>query len=405
MPANYKPIFITYISKSADVVDFVDAGFKSLIIDVPLFSLGAVNNDCVQTDVSVIKQIYDAIKQYRSDIEVSLCIDVLFYDKFEKPFQTVIKYALSVGIEEFRVQDFGLAYLIKEISAKARIIFTPMIGYANSKSLQACVKSMGLSGVSLPIEMSQNDIILATHSLANVTIDLLVQGSILLQYSPRRMISGAIGEDMLNSTENYFNIEATDQNNRKCFFNDNQHGLTMYAGIERSLLKKMDTLITLPIDRWLFDCRQSSNSLKYAIKSAYAYNAYYDAVIEGDNNYVMKAYLDEFYKLTLRKQHAGFFMANRTDKTDFEAINKRESRRDVGMVIDSIRDKNLTIELYEDIAIGELLEFHTPEGRIKKLRLDSMKDLHDCQLSSAKEGDIIRITWMRAVVVKTKLRR
>ena len=121
------PRFATYYSQVSELPHLVKAGFTSLIIDIPEISLGAQGPYNPQTTFAQISNLAAAARAQAPEVQLSLSMDILFYDHLEEMASRAIKVAKEDNIHHFRVQDLGMAGLIKEILPQAKIIFTPLI--------------------------------------------------------------------------------------------------------------------------------------------------------------------------------------------------------------------------------------------------------------------------------------
>ena len=77
----------------------------------------------------------------------------------------------------------------------------------------------------------------------------------------------------------------------------------------------------------------------------------------------------------------GYFNVNKTDKIFVKLKNHRLQRRDenfVGTVVDVKKDQFIAIKVENkkaELSVDKLVEFTTPEGKIKSMPLRSIKNI------------------------------
>lgn len=84
-------------------------------------------------------------------------------------------------------------------------------------------------------------------------------------------------------------------------------------------------------------------------------------------------------------------------------VADKEETRLSAVVLDSVNGKNFTVEVWQQIMVGEEFMLKTPEGKQIILKINRMWDLKDVLQEKADKGQLIKISWHKGVVPGSKL--
>jgi len=119
------------------------------------------------------------------------------------------------------------------------------------------------------------------------------------------------------------------------------------------------------------------------------------------------------YKLCIKQNKDGFFLypqiteqlKEKEQNLDVRRLSKYQKRKVtgkyLGIVLDSLPSKWLTISIKKPIKLGRKIKFLTTENKLHELAITEIKDLCNNLLTSASKNKIIRIKSNRQVLPRT----
>jgi collagenase-like PrtC family protease len=303
-------------------------------------------------------------RKIRPDVKLSANCDLLAH---HGDLAAIEKWAGTVkkaGVDTFRIQDPGLISLLD-----AEIELATETGNQNIESLSyfsGKAKRQILSN-----EMPKSEIAKAIEKV-RCEFEIQVQGPILLQYSLRRFLgrnTTVLAQDAEYAGRNYV-------------FHDNAHGHFMFLYFDRCLLNSMAELEALGLAGWLIDARgESEEYLATAIRA-----------------YQGKASLADLEKTAQRSQKPGFFKMNKTDQ---DLGRKTSERKKIGVVLDCVAGKSMTLELSMPLAENQALEIETPEGKRLAASAEGMRSVWGESISQARPAQLVCLKWHKGVTPKS----
>lgn len=117
----------------------------------------------------------------------TICADGELFDAYN-----LVKYALSVGVDAFIVQDIGVAKMIKECFPTAKIHASTQTSVMTPKGAEA-LKELGFSRMVLPREMTAEEILEIRNS-TDLELEMFIHGALCMSVSGQCALSAMIGQ-------------------------------------------------------------------------------------------------------------------------------------------------------------------------------------------------------------------
>lgn len=128
---------------------------------------------------------------HRRGVKVYLTLNIVISDEeFESAYETV-KYALSIGIDAFIIQDIGLAKMIKAHFPQAKLHGSTQMSIMTPAGVKYA-ENLGFTRVVLPREMSLEEIREIRKS-TDLELELFVHGALCMCVSGQCYLSSMIG--------------------------------------------------------------------------------------------------------------------------------------------------------------------------------------------------------------------
>lgn len=138
------------------------------------------------------KELYDAVKYCHSHgAKIYLTLNIVMSDdEFEQMYKEV-KYALSIGVDAFIIQDIGVAKFIKEHFPQARLHGSTQMSIMTVSGVKYA-EEMGFSRVVLAREMNIDEIREIRES-TDIELEMFVHGALCMCVSGQCYLSSMIG--------------------------------------------------------------------------------------------------------------------------------------------------------------------------------------------------------------------
>lgn len=138
------------------------------------------------------KELFEAVRYCHSHgVKVYLTLNILIGDtEFEQMYHTV-KYALSIGVDVFIVQDIGAAKFIREHFPQARLHGSTQMSIMTVQGVKYA-ENLGLSRVVLPREMTAEEIYEIKEN-TDIELEVFVHGALCMCVSGQCYLSSMIG--------------------------------------------------------------------------------------------------------------------------------------------------------------------------------------------------------------------
>ncbi len=316
----------------------------------------------------------------------------------ERQFQKVrleIQRHSFAEIDEFRVQDMGvLGYVFKNFNQKIQYIAES--SNHNMNSLIAIENYLGqrldrmILSIELPIDKLQE-----YSKRLSVPTEVLAFGRIQLFYGPRKLLDPLFPKK--NKKDNGpIEMEAHSQESPHRGFPviQNSHGTFMMNPKDHCIIENSKELLASGIAYLRLDLRFDDSFQSLPLLLSIMKNPSVDL-------------MNQLRELNPRPLIRGFFRVNKTDHQFVKLKNHRIQRRDpyfVGEVLDVKKKSFIAIRLKghaNEIEVGSWLEFHTPEGKIKKLQLSFLCNSKNEKILTPLLGQVLYINHVSGVSVRT----
>lgn len=138
------------------------------------------------------KELYDAVKYCHSHgVKIYLTLNIVISDdEFEQMYNEV-KYALSIGVDAFIVQDIGAAKFIKEHFPQAKLHGSTQMSIMTVNGVKYA-EEMGFSRVVIAREMTAEEI-REIRENTDIELEMFVHGALCMCVSGQCYLSSMIG--------------------------------------------------------------------------------------------------------------------------------------------------------------------------------------------------------------------
>lgn len=373
--------FSTFCVDPEQITIALAAGATHLILEDPAVSVRSFSDATGSPER--LAQLVGTARSLSPDILLSLNIDMLPHMTDLDLVRRYVRAARDNIIPRIRVQDPGLALLIREEYPAAICHLATETGNANIPGMQ--VHADYFQRQCFALDTAFPDMKVAMASLA-CEFEIMVQGPILIQYSQRRFLKG-LSETIPNAGA-VFAARDSEYPGRLYRFYDNPHGHLMYLYFDRCLLSCLDELKTLPAHSWLIDGR--GESLDYLDSALRSYRSAY----EGQSTDITAA-SDSLKNYSQRPQRPGFFRANLTDQE--RGIPKKDSTAHLAIVIDVIKEQSFTVLVTQDFSTQGPLLAITPEGKKIPLKNREIQNISGQITTEGQIGQLLRFFWQKGI--------
>lgn len=341
----------------------------------------------------------------KNNIKAILEWDVLVT---ENDFQTQLQRIKDIDLtlfKEIRVSDPGiLNYLLKNYPTHKIQLLLDSGAYHNLEAITLMCNMVGdkLSRVILSLELSADTIRDFIDKL-NVDVEVLGLGRILLFYTPRKLVTPLYGSDEKNYYElNQLPVEvlaSSEESAHKGFpVIENVHGTFMYNTKDHCILEYCEELKEMNLSFMRIDLRFEKDFDRIVDIA--------DLLLDFSSEKV--SHIKERHSQTLIR---GFFHVNKSDVLFKKLKNQRIIRQDdiyIGEVIDVSKDNYIAINIRSktnSLILGQEINITTPEGKVKKIKVNSMKNTSLKEIEFANFGDIVLIPHLSGVVTKSLIQK
>ncbi len=330
-----------------------------------------------------LESFYSLSHQAKShDFKRVLVFDILVS---ESNFEEVINFFHSIDMRSYdlvRVQDLGVFnYLVNNTEGRFQLILET--SFHNKHSIVALVQRYRnfIDKIILSYELTKNQIIEYSEYLKKMHIrsELLCFGSILLFYSPRKLLSA-------QEVEQYVMANSKESPHKGYEIVENQHGTFMYHLKDLLIFNELKDL---DIDKRVDLSHRNRNEMKKFFEYTHTTS-------------------NDFLNLLPKKTTRGYFAVNKTDVLFPKLKNKRISRVDdsyIGRVLENKKGHYLAVKIegLKKIKVGENLKFINPEGKIINHTIQQMFDLSLKNINQAEKNDIFLLDSLKKITPQTKV--
>jgi putative protease len=378
---------ITRVQTLKELERASELGVNEILIETKEFSrLGKFP----LTDIEAAHQI---ARQKQLDLVFSWDI-LMTDDAFVKTIEELKQVDLS-SFKAIRVQDPGaLEYILEKTDKPVQWIVET--GNHNLMGLKSWAKFIGnrLDRLVLSIELPKERL---SNYLKELECDceLLIAGKILLFYTPRNLLSPLYQDHDDAKTQGVHNDFLfangnSEESPHKGFpLIENRHGTFMFHIKDHFLIENIAELNEMQLNYARVDL--PNLELLGEVKN----------LIENFDASRAKQFREVYPVDVIR----GFYSVNKTDVLFKKLKNHRVQRVDekyIGKVLESIKGSHLAVQVQQGkINRGDQLKFISPEGKIKKLEVNSLKNISGNEIDTLEMGEIGLIKHHSGIIPMT----
>ncbi len=286
----------------------------------------------------------------------------------------------KIGVDAIIVADLGVFTIAKEVAPDLPIHVSTQANITNWAAASFW-KAQGAERIILAREVSLAET-KEIFERANIEIESFVHGAMCISYSGRCLLS------------NYFS-ETRDSNRGQCIqacrykyyvmeeerpgkyfpIEEDERGTYIFNSKDLCLLPYIPQMVKAGVTSFKIEGRMKSAHYVATVTGVYrqAIDAY---LREGDEYYVRPEWYTELEKISHRPYTTGFSVGRPSEKDQVYAESSNIQTHDfIGLVLDyDEATKMALIEQRNHFAVGEIIEFRTPEGELWEQRIEAMTD-------------------------------
>ncbi|TNE96457.1 MAG: hypothetical protein EP326_13330 [Deltaproteobacteria bacterium] len=326
----------------------------------------------------------------KNDVTVVLEWDALYcQNKFSQLINELKSFNFEV-FDEIRVQDPGVfGWVLKNLNQPIQLNLET--GNHNLEAIKnwASYGKKRISRLILSPELPGN-IITEYRKNLDVPFELMGIGRILLFYTPRELLS-PLSNDKREVLEGSASSEESPHSGFQLL--QNEHGTFMFNPKDQSLLDQIDAVEMAGVAHLRLDLR------------FHDYQSLFPFVMSA----LQSGKTDDLKSNWPVKFFAGFFRVNKTDALFKKLKNRKIVRQDqnyLGVVLDVIKKETMGIKLKTrelGLSAGDTIEIHTPEGRVKKQKIDQLFNSKGESISNATAGQIVFMKHIGGVSIRSSV--
>ena len=314
-------------------------------------------------------------------------------NEFEQVMDT-FHYLPLEKISAVRVQDIGgYNYLLESTNLDIHLILESgnhnLVGIKKWENIANGRLKRIILGIELPKETIKKYI-----QVLKTPCELQVLGKILLFYSPRSLM-----KKPLEISSDYFSARASSEETPHKGFSmvENTHGTFMFLPKDQFLLDVYPELQDTGLQYVRLDHRFLEGDIKL------------DDIIDLFKSNSTNRWSD-FKKSYAGKFIRGYFNVNRSDAIFPKLKNSRNIKKNenyIGKVVDVKKDHYLALSIFKNnkrtLSIGDEIEISSPDGRVKKVQLKSMRNTGLHPINTVNGENIVLIPHVGGISVKSQV--
>jgi U32 family peptidase len=401
------PRITTFAATKSQLLAAIKSGADHIILEDSKLSTRSFSDDFSTPNFNKISQLSKLARGSKKSIELSFNLNLLPKNQDYPKIKQLLKTLKESDIKTIRIQDPGLAILIKKEYPEATLYLAAETTNLNPKSTS--YYATAFPGQTLGNELTHQQIKKISQTTKS-ELEIQAHGPMLIQQSLRRFISGQSANNTKTyNPDNHPPLKRTvidqDHPKKKFTFYENPHGNFILNYFDRCLIKHIPKLVRLNLTSWLIDARGESD--QYLATAITIYQENLARYLNNPNQWKPNQDdLASLKKVATRPLKPGFFLKNKTDqilrKID-TLIPPEDQTTFVGIVIDSIRNHKITIELHRPISLTDTLLLVTPEGKQVYHQPKKITDLLENNLKNSNSQTLIQIKWLKGIVPKTRV--
>jgi putative protease len=294
------------------------------------------------------------------------------------------------AFDEIRVQDPGVFQWVLD-HTEQQIQLNLETGNHNFQAIQNWVnyKLSRISRVILSGELP-GKVIAEYRKKLDVPFELMGIGRILLFYTPRGLLNPLTLQD-----QSYLEGTASSEESPHSGFQllQNDHGTFMFNPKDQSLLDQIPQIQEAGVTHLRLDLRFADFENLFPMVM--------NSIETADSSLLKENWPVKFF--------SGFFRVNKTDVLFKKLKNRKIVREDenyLGVVLDVIKKETMGIKLKTcdlELSKGDVIEIHTPEGKIKKSLVDQLFNSKGEDIPKGLPGQIVFMKHIGGVSIRSSV--
>ncbi|MDH5680868.1 MAG: U32 family peptidase [Spirochaetota bacterium] len=389
-----------YVEGEESLRTLVETGYGKVLVESPRYSLLCLLNESRKDEYEEIKRLFELGKELDPQLEIVFNLDIIPHENELPDIERLIHGLLKIGYDGIRVQDMGVATIIRDMTPELKFEINSYTGNNNPEAVLFLEKAMGpgLSGITLSKEIDIRDLTEICHRMS-VRAEIMVHGPILLFHSRRRLLklSDFSGESYVEKDNYALWLKESKRPDDWFLFRDSAHGSFMFFCHELCLIKHVRELMELGPDYWLVDMRGKSGDVLKIVTEKY-FGRMEDALSGDYHESEGNRLYDEIEKLYPQGLTEGFFLENTTDS---RVRSAGEDLGDcVGRVISVVKEKVMAVEILGDLRAGEELIVRTPEGKCLNYCASEIRTLEGQDVRELFVDHVYLFNWRKGLTAK-----
>ena len=344
--------------------------------------------------------------------KVYVTVNIMAHNRDLPELPDYLKSLDQLGVDALIISDPGVFMLAKEYAPHTELHVSTQANTTNWSAARFW-QQQGASRIVLARELSLDET-KEIHEKTGIEIESFVHGAMCISYSGRCLLS------------NYFS-ETRDSNRGECIqacrykysvveearpgeywpVEEDERGTYIFNSKDLCLLPLIPKMVEAGITSFKIEGRMKS--AHYVATVTGVYRSALDAYLrEGDDYYVRPEWYQELEKISHRPYTTGFAVGRPSEQDQiYGSSSNVQSHEFIGLVLEyDEATQTALIEQRNHFAVGELVEFRTPEGNVFTQKIEQMTDGEGEAISRAPHPRmLVRLPMQQAVTKHSLMRR
>ncbi|GMT49139.1 MAG: hypothetical protein IEMM0008_0678 [bacterium] len=387
----------TYVEDQNTLEICVKLGYDKVLIEESHFSLLSQKDWTEKIDYEHIDSLFEIGKALNPKLEIVFNLDLMAHDQDLKEVKVLIDHLQRTNYDGIRVQDIGLASLIKDVAPEVHLEVHTVTGNYNGQAISFLEKALkpSIRSIVFSKEIPYKEL-KDINDKSTLNNEILVHGPILLFYSKRRLIHESdFAEESHVGTERYgLFLQEKKRPDEYFRFLDNSHGSFMFHSEILCLIRHIPEILALDMAYILFDFRGQEmaviRDVTHGFKTQLRKHDSYSGWDDGDEEIVTK--MQNHYP---QKLSDGFFLENLTDSH----VKGKESgsAQRVAKVLGVVKERVMALEVLIPITTQADYTIKTPDGKSFSYSPRWIERLDGINITRALVGSIVIVNWRKGV--------
>ncbi len=387
----------TYVEDRRTLETCVKLGYDKILIEEPHFSLLSPKDWTEKIDYEHIDSLFEMGKSLNPELEIVFNLDLMAHDNDLEGIKDLISHLQRIGYDGIRVQDIGLASLVKDMAPEVCLEVHTVTGNYNGQAISFLENALAPSITSIVFskEIPYKEL-KDINDKSMLNNEILVHGPILLFYSKRRLIHESdFAEESHVGTERYgLFLQEKKRPDEYFRFLDNPHGSFMFHSEILCLIRHIPEILALGMPYILFDFRGQGIEVIQDVTHTFKnqLEKHDRSSIWDDRDEEIITQIQKHYP---EKLGEGFFLENLTDSHVKEKEFGPAQR--VAKVLGVVKEKVIALEVLVPIETEADYTIKTPDGKSFSYSPRRIQQLDGINITRAPAGSIVIANWRKGV--------